>query len=567
MSNTFQFQVPQGVHAGQKIRVNTPDGRQVDVTLPPNVFPGQMMTVNLGNMAPPTNPYMPMAPMQQPQSLMKIVVPAGVGGGQLIAVRAPDGRQVNVTLPPGTMPGQQVIVDINAGIVIGSNLPQPPQATEIEVVIPAGVSPGQLLAVRSPTGQQVNVPVPANADPGDKIVVNMTTGAIIRHEPAIPEATPVGETDKPAASHPPQHQKQQPQYPSFFDFRGYPYQPIPLTSRIASIMPAPKPSGRKKALLIGINYPGTKAALRGCINDVVMMRDFLLKQGFENSPYTMVCLVDNTQDPRFMPTKANIIKGIQWLIAGAAPGDTLFFHFSGHGAQETDNSGREADGLNETLCPCDFNRRGVGMISDDMLWDMLCAPLPNGCRLYAVLDCCHSGTGLDLPYTLSGRGWAKAPNPNFCEGDVIMFSGCKENQTSADAWSHDMNAPGGAMTTSFINCHLRDPNASLSQFVVSLQQDIRLRGFTQIPQLAASQKWRATDRKLDFHDGIVGNGCEHWGKFKNQHFQPQRANMGNSPLGPMLMAAGFAVLVAPELMGGRRASDSLFGMIDNMFNF
>lgn len=35
------------------------------------------------------------------------------------------------------------------------------------------------------------------------------------------------------------------------------------------------PGSRRRALLIGINYPGTSAALMGCINDVHNVRDFL----------------------------------------------------------------------------------------------------------------------------------------------------------------------------------------------------------------------------------------------------------------------------------------------------
>jgi hypothetical protein len=34
--------------------------------------------------------------------------------------------------------------------------------------------------------------------------------------------------------------------------------------------------GRKRALLIGINYTGTSSALRGCINDVKNLKQFLV---------------------------------------------------------------------------------------------------------------------------------------------------------------------------------------------------------------------------------------------------------------------------------------------------
>jgi metacaspase-1 len=90
---------------------------------------------------------------------------------------------------------------------------------------------------------------------------------------------------------------------------------------------------------------------------------------------------------------------LQWLIAGAQSGDSLFFHYSGHGATQADVSPDtdEADGQDETIVPVDYQK--AGMIVDDEIFDLLVAPLPKGVRLTAVMDCCHSGSVFDLPYT------------------------------------------------------------------------------------------------------------------------------------------------------------------------
>ena len=93
-------------------------------------------------------------------------------------------------------------------------------------------------------------------------------------------------------------------------------------------------SGRRKALLIGINYFGTGNELRGCINDVHHMRDLLISEGFDTKD--MVILTDDQRNAQFVPTRDNILRACQWLVAGATFGDVLFFHFSGHGSQLED---------------------------------------------------------------------------------------------------------------------------------------------------------------------------------------------------------------------------------------
>ena len=110
----------------------------------------------------------------------------------------------------------------------------------------------------------------------------------------------------------------------------------------------------------------------------------------------MVILTDDQRNPAAQPTRANITRAMQWLVNGAQPNDNLFFHFSGHGGQTEDLDGDEEDGYDETIYPVDFKQ--AGMITDDEMHFLMVKPLPPGCRLTAIFDCCHSGSALDLPY-------------------------------------------------------------------------------------------------------------------------------------------------------------------------
>ena len=196
-------------------------------------------------------------------------------------------------------------------------------------------------------------------------------------------------------------------------------------------------------------------------------------------------LSDDQPNPRAVPTRANMIQAMQWLVNSAQPNDNLFFHYSGHGGQTKDLDGDEEDGYDEVIYPVDFKQAGH-IVDDEIHW-ILVRPLPPGCRLTAILDCCHSGSAMDLPYIYSTQGVLKEPNlmkeagqgllgigTSYLRGDlggmastamglfksmsggnanaaeqskrtktspadVIMFSGCKDTQTSADAVERRMH--------------------------------------------------------------------------------------------------------------------------------
>jgi hypothetical protein len=96
------------------------------------------------------------------------------------------------------------------------------------------------------------------------------------------------------------------------------------------------------------------------------------------------------------PTKKNIEDAFRRITEYSNAGDCVFVHYSGHGSRVRDTSGDEDDGYDETLIPVDF--RSAGQIVDDDILDMLVKPMKKGVTVTVLMDCCHSGTVLDLPY-------------------------------------------------------------------------------------------------------------------------------------------------------------------------
>jgi hypothetical protein len=245
------------------------------------------------------------------------------------------------------------------------------------------------------------------------------------------------------------------------------------------IMPVPinVSKSTKKALLVGINYTGTEDELNGCIQDAENIANVLV--GFK----TIIKLTDFST---VRPTKANILREFTRLLATAVPGDCLLFAFSGHGSQVNDKNGDETDGKDEGLFTLDNK-----LIIDDELNLIIKRYLKPGVTLFALTDCCHSGTIMDLKYNYVDY----LENPKNVEpgGNVIMISGCKDEQTSADAYINGKSQ--GAMTWAFL-ANLQ-PEVTWRKLVENMCFSLSESGYTQVPKIS-SGKFINLDSKFLF---------------------------------------------------------------------
>ena len=142
---------------------------------------------------------------------------------------------------------------------------------------------------------------------------------------------------------------------------------------------------KNKALLVGINqYPNPSNELRGCVNDVLDMEHYIAETHKVYAKENIKKLTDQ------QATKQAIVQQIKWLLADASAGDSLLFHYSGHGAQvPTQNRLLEKDGLDEIICPYDFDGSPATTLKDKE-FAALFATIPKDVHFVWISDSCHA---------------------------------------------------------------------------------------------------------------------------------------------------------------------------------
>jgi hypothetical protein len=293
-----------------------------------------------------------------------------------------------------------------------------------------------------------------------------------------------------------------------------------------------------KAFAVGINqFEDASSNLRGCVNDMMTMRDYLLKEKSFDPRY-LRCLSD------MRAKRSNVFARLDWCGRGwpqsPDPKDCkLSISLSCHGTQYDDRDGDEVeDGLDEALCPYDFpelwdspndapdvdvcehylGRPPRPQLCDDDLGEFL-KRIPKGVYVALMIDACHSGSidrninphnsgkprFVQAPIDIRARSMDRVlevrrfgvkpgvtrevgPNPNvhYVDQNHVLLSGCRDDQTSADA-----NIGGvaqGAMTWAFsTSLHESSDKTWLGVHDYMLKLLVKY-GYDQVPQLSGPKE-------------------------------------------------------------------------------
>lgn len=222
------------------------------------------------------------------------------------------------------------------------------------------------------------------------------------------------------------------------------------------------------ALHTATNYTNTRNELRGCIND---WKNFLRLDDELNIP----------EENRISLIGANYKKdlaaeAVSKFASLMRPGDMLIGSNAGHGIAVPDLDGDESDGKDEALVD-NYNQ----LILDDDIFQGL-RKFQERTLIVAWLDNCHAGT---MDRSFRTKDWHLMSPEIVC--NAVMLFGCRENQTSADAFI-DGQFQGALTATSLEVLRAHNMQCTYLQLLTDTNALLRARNFSQVAQMAVTSE-------------------------------------------------------------------------------
>lgn len=220
--------------------------------------------------------------------------------------------------------------------------------------------------------------------------------------------------------------------------------------------------------------------MNGCINDVKNVGRFL------NKTYNIKSVIYSDDKDIFETTKYGMTMKLYELAVDSYRNnlDYIYIHYSGHGSNIRDENKDEPDGYDEVLVPSDY--RISGGISDDDIHKIFNCFNPKT-KILCVFDCCYSGSIADLKYRWLDTKQVSLENIACnIEAKIISLSGCRDDQTSADALINGNYA--GALSNSMLSVLNETPSVFSNCFLLleKVRKQLKQDGYEQVPQICSS---------------------------------------------------------------------------------
>jgi len=179
-------------------------------------------------------------------------------------------------------------------------------------------------------------------------------------------------------------------------------------------------NGNLHALLIGIDCylpnelpgGGKYESLSGSVRDIQRVEQFLSSE-IDRPPERILKLTASRGpeglpiEPRdCWPTYENMVAKFHELTAGAAPGDQVYVHYSGHGGRVTTlfPKVKGKEGFDEGLVPCNIGDPQARYLRGAEVSKLIQEMVAKQLLVTLVFDCCHSGGASRGPKGAVKRG-------------------------------------------------------------------------------------------------------------------------------------------------------------------